>query len=356
MGSRSAIVSGTRNEENIMSRTPTPIALVIGATGGVGGAVARTLLARGWRVRALNRKPDAAAKTSVGLDAVEWIKGDAMNPADVIAAAEGAALIVHGANPPGYRNWGGLVLPMLDSTIAAAKASGARILFPGTVYNYGPDAGAMVSESAPQNPLTRKGVIRAEMERRLEAAAADGVRTIVVRAGDFFGPHSSANSWFSNALAQPGKPVSMMMYPGPKAIGHAWAYLPDLAETMVRLVERADEFRAFEAFHFNGHWVSPGIEIAHAVRRVVGRPKLPILPLPWPVFRVVALFDETFREMLEMRYLWKRPLRLNNAKLVGVLGAEPHTPIDQAVRESLKGLGCLPAESAKPVRGVALLA
>jgi hypothetical protein len=74
------------------------------------------------------------------------------------------------------------------------------------------------------------------------------------------------------------------------------------------------------------------------------------------VFRVVALFNETFREMLEMRYLWKRPLRLNNAKLVGVLGAEPHTPIDQAVRESLKGLGCLPAESAKPVRGAALLA
>jgi nucleoside-diphosphate-sugar epimerase len=192
------------------------------------------------------------------------------------------------------------------------------------------------------------------MERRLQAAAADGVRTIIVRAGDFFGPTTSANSWFSNALAQPGKPVSMMMYPGPKAIGHAWAYLPDLAETMVRLVERADEFSAFEAFHFNGHWASPGIEIANAVRRVVGRPKLPILPLPWPVLRVVALFNETFREMLEMRYLWKRPLRLNNAKLVRVLGAEPHTPLDQAVRESLKGLGCLPAENHKPVHGAAL--
>lgn len=329
------------------STIPIRIALVIGATGGVGGSVARSLLARGWRVRALNRDPEAAAKADHGLGGVEWIKGDAMNPADVIAAAQGCALIVHGANPPGYRNWGGLVLPMLDSTIAAAKASGARILFPGTVYNFGPDAGAVVDESAPQNPLTRKGAIRAEMERRLEAAANDGVRTIIVRAGDFFGPRSTANSWFSNALAQPGKPVSMMMYPGPKAVGHAWAYLPDLAETMVLLVERPDTFAAFEVFHFEGHWMSPGTQIAEAVRRVVGRPKLPILPVPWPVFRIVALFNETFREMLEMRYLWKRPLRLDNRKLVKVLGAEPHTPLDQAVRETLTGLGCLTAAEPK---------
>jgi len=189
-------------------------------------------------------------------------------------------------------------------------------------------------------------VIRAEMERRLEDASRDGIRTIIVRAGDFYGPHTSANSWFSNVFAHPGKPVQMMMYPGPRAVGHAWAYLPDLAEAMVRLVERADDFPAFEVFHFGGHWISPGIEIAQAVRRALNRPQLPILPFPWPVAHLLAPFNETFREMLEMRYLWKRPLRLDNAKLVSVLGAEPHTPLDQAVRESLRGLGCMPTEAA----------
>ena len=340
-----------------MSNTPIPTALVIGATGGVGGAVTRALLARGWRVRALNRHPEAAAKSAIGLDGVEWIAGDAMKAADVIAAAQGADLIVHGANPPGYRNWSGPVLPMLDSTIAAAKASGARILFPGTVYNFGPDAGAVIDERSPQHPKTRKGAIRAEMERRLETAAQEGVRTIIVRAGDFFGPHTSANSWFSNAFAQPGKPVQLIMYPAPRAIGHAWAYLPDLAETMVQLVERADAFDNFEVFHFNGHWASPGIQIAEAVRRVLDRPKLPILPFPWPIVPLIAPFNETFREMLEMRYLWKTPLKLDNAKLVRVLGAEPHTPLDQAVFETLQGLGCLPADQpSATARGMVLLA
>jgi nucleoside-diphosphate-sugar epimerase len=44
-----------------------------------------------------------------------------------------------------------------------------------------------------------------------------------------------------------------------------------------------------------------------------------------------------------MRYLWREPLRLDNARLVAALGKEPHTPLDEAVRRTLVGLGCLPA-------------
>jgi len=76
-----------------------------------------------------------------------------------MAAADAADVIVHGVNPPGYRGWAQLVLPMIDNTIAAARASGARILLPGTLYNFAPDAGAgaPIAENAPQRPLTRKG-------------------------------------------------------------------------------------------------------------------------------------------------------------------------------------------------------
>ena len=49
----------------------------------------------------------------------------------------------------------------------------------------------------------------------------------------------------------------------------------------------------------------------------------------------------TPREMMEMRYLWQRPVRLGNARLVAALGAEPHTPLERAVRTTLASLGCL---------------
>jgi hypothetical protein len=79
-----------------------------------------------------------------------------MNAADVAAAAERARFIVHCANPPMYENWPKLVLPMLESSIAAVKASGARIL-PGSIYNFSPD-GPMVPISlapAPRSLPTR---------------------------------------------------------------------------------------------------------------------------------------------------------------------------------------------------------
>ena len=123
----------------MQTKSEAKTALVIGATGGVGGAVAERLLAEGWRVRALNRAPDRARRAS-GRPGLEWVKGDAMGEAEVVAAAKGVQLLVHGAIPPAYRNWAGLQLPMLNAGIAAAKVAKARLVFPGTVYNYGPAA------------------------------------------------------------------------------------------------------------------------------------------------------------------------------------------------------------------------
>lgn len=46
---------------------------------------------------------------------------------------------------------------MIDHTIAAARACGARVVLPGTVYNFGPDAFPVLCETSAQQPLTRKG-------------------------------------------------------------------------------------------------------------------------------------------------------------------------------------------------------
>ena len=319
------------------------LALVIGATGGVGGAVAERLAAGGWRVRALHRDPVAAAKTT-GRSDYDWVRGDAMVEADVVAAAEGASLLVHGANPPGYRNWAGLQLPMLNASIAAAKAAGARLLFPGTVYNYGPDAFPNLTEASPQAPLTRKGAIRVRMEQALaRAAAEDGLKVLIVRCGDFFG-RKPGNNWLSQGLLRPGRPIAAVTYPGPLSIPHAWAYLPDVAETMVRLAER-DHLADFEVFHMQGQTLTGGA-LVQALETIAGR-RLPVARLPWIGVRAISPFNETMREMLEMRYLWETPVLMDNARLVARLGGEPHTPIETALRAALEGLNALPQPASR---------
>ena len=55
----------------------------------------------------------------------------------------------------------------------------------------------------------------------------------------------------------------------------------------------------------------------------------------------LAPFNETFREMREMIYLWRRPLRLRDGKLRRFLGDVPETALDVAVRATLQGLNRL---------------
>lgn len=318
-----------------------PTALVLGATGGIGGHVARGLVDRGWTVRCLTR---GGTKPGPELDGrLQWRKGDALKAEDVLAAAQGAELIVHAVNPPGYKDWATLVLPMLDNTISAATAVGARILLPGTVYNYGPAVLANVTEESLQRPTTHKGRIRVEMEDRLKTASDRGVPVLIVRAGDFFGP-GAGNSWLSQGMVKPGKPVTSVFNPGKPGIGHQWAYLPDVAETMLRLVDRRDRLPTFGRFHMQGVWDHDGQQMRNAMQRVVGRP-VREKRFPWWAMRFGSPFVPLFRELVEMRYLWQTPILMRNDRLLSVLGEEPHTPLDVAMRATLAGLGCLDPQS-----------
>lgn len=321
-----------------MTDTQTRTALVLGATGGIGGETAAALARYGWTIRALSRRDRPAGD----LTSWEWVQGDASDRPSVIDAAEGVSAIVHAVNPPGYRNWDKLVLPMIDNTIHAAKASGARILLPGTIYNYGSDAFPVLREDSPQRATTHKGKIRIDLEKQLEDAAGEGVQSLIVRFGDFFGP-KPGNNWFSQGIVKPGQPVRSISYPGTKGVGHDWAYLPDAGEVFAQLLEREAELGAFARYHFQGHWDADGTKIVAAIHRAVENPAIPVRPIPWFVFRLASPFNETMRELSATRPLWRRPIELDNTQLVAFLGDEPHTPWDEAVKTTLRGLGCVGA-------------
>jgi nucleoside-diphosphate-sugar epimerase len=181
------------------------------------------------------------------------------------------------------------------------------------------------------------------MERRLKAYSESGGRVIIVRAGDYFGPNAG-NNWFSQGLIKPGLPITKVTYPGVRGLGHQWAYLPDVARTIVEALARRDSLQRFATIHMKGHWDHDGTQIVRAIQRVVaGRTAVEptVAAFPWWFIALAAPFVTTFRELLEMRYLWRIPLRLDNAHLEAVIGPEPHTPLDQAVEETLAGLGCL---------------
>ena len=72
-----------------------------------------------------------------------------------------------------------------------------------------------------------------------------------------------------------------------------------------------------------------------------GGPHPKVKAFPWWFIALAAPFNATFRELREMRYLWKEPIRMSNERLLAVLGHEPHTPLNDAVQTTLEGIGCL---------------
>ena len=101
--------------------------LILGATGGIGGETARRLIQKKWDVRALKRGLHGSEQR----DDIQWI-GATFSTRTKSPRRRGCNAIVHAVNPPGYRNWEHLVLPMLRNTIDAAERTGALIVLPGT--------------------------------------------------------------------------------------------------------------------------------------------------------------------------------------------------------------------------------
>lgn len=82
--------------------------LVLGATGGIGGEMARQLGDTGWQVRALNRGTEQATEQRNGMT---WLRGDALNRQDVVDAAKGCSVIVHAVTPARLPSMVGISTP-----------------------------------------------------------------------------------------------------------------------------------------------------------------------------------------------------------------------------------------------------
>jgi nucleoside-diphosphate-sugar epimerase len=322
--------------------------LILGARGRFGQAAARAFARAGWQVLGQVR-PGAQGPAIAG---VHWL---ALQPSDTAAlanAARGAAVVVNGLNPVyTHKAWRAEAPALLESAIRISQVLGATLMMPGNVYNFGEAMPALLREDTAQAATGFKGRIRMAMEQRLQAATQDGsLRAVVIRAGDFFG--SGTGSWLDQAVAK-DLTRGRVTWPGPLDVATPWAYLPDLANTFVKVAQQRSWLDAFARLHFAGHtvtgqqWVEALTSVAWEQGWLPAERALRVSRMPWPLLRVVGLVVPTFAALAQMRYLWRTPHRLHNQNLCALIGEEPRTMFDDAVRQSLHDLGLL-ARHAEP--------
>lgn len=239
---------------------------------------------------------------------------------------------MHALNPV-YTGCSRLALPLAYSAISAAESASAVLLFPGNLYNYGSGLPPIIDETTPMRPSARKGSLRLAIEEHMQEATERGMRTIILRAGDFYG--GGRGSWLDLVITkQIGR--GRLVYPGPLDLIHEWAYLPDLVTAMMRLAEMRHELRPFETFGFPGHAVT-GREFTTAIARAACS-KLQVKGMSWWLIHALRPIVPLCRELSEVSYLWNEAHQIDGTKLASAIGAIPHTPLDAAIARALEDL------------------
>ncbi len=167
--------------------------LVTGATGFTGGHLARSLAARGHRVRALARDPGRASDlTPAG---IEILQGDLTDTASMDRAMEGTAVVFNiaaiyrqaGVPASAYR---AVNAEGVASLIRAASRAGVRrVVHCSTVGVHGDVQQPPANEDAPLRPGDIYQESKLEGERLARhTAEATGVELVIARPSGIYGP------------------------------------------------------------------------------------------------------------------------------------------------------------------------
>ena len=282
------------------------VVLVAGASGLFGSHAARAFAAAGWEVRRYQRGTDMAE------------------------AARGADVIVNAMNPPMYHDWGRLVPAITAQAIAAARASGATLIVPASVYNYGVQPRPW-GPSTPQKPNTRKGAVRVHMEADYRAS---GVPVILLRGGDFMDAEGKTQAM---GMALRGLAKGKVMAFGGVDVPRAYAYLPDMARAAVELATVRDRLPRFADIPFAGLTFSVQ-DLVSMFEKLSGQ-SYRVTKFPWWLMRVASPVWDLARELTEMRYLYDLPHRLDGATMQTVLPDFQTTGLAEVAAVQLRRAG-----------------
>ena len=320
-------------------------ALVTGATGKVGHAIASALLDRGDQVRALVRDPKRA--TSILPAGSESVRADITDADSLVAAVEGCELVFNSMGMPEQWVRDEAIFDRVNAVgsqqlAIAAKGAGARRFVHTSTHDvFHADTGERFDETMvadyPKGTAYERSKQHAE---ELVLAERDGMEVVILNPAGVYGPTPSPTPSFENGIFEP---VVRKRLPAVPPGGSGYAYVEGVAAGHLLAADRgtdgeryilADGYASFR-------------EMAETVRKVAGRGRVPPV-MPVPIARAVASIGAGVSRVIrrppllpkgQLTYiLWQA--RPDSSKAQRELGWRT-TPLDEGVRRTLSAMGLL---------------
>ena len=320
-------------------------ALVTGATGKVGHAIASALLDRGDQVRALVRDPKRAA--SILPAGSESVRADITDAESLVAAVEGCELVFNSMGMPEQWVRDEAIFDRVNAVgsqqlAIAAKGAGARRFVHTSTHDvFHADTGERFDETMvadyPKGTAYERSKQHAE---ELVLAERDGMEVVILNPAGVYGPTPSPTPSFENGIFEP---VVRKRLPAVPPGGSGYAYVEGVAAGHLLAADRgADGERYILADGYASFR-----EMAETVREVAGRGRVPPV-MPVPIARAVASIGAGVSRVIrrppllpkgQLTYiLWQA--RPDSSKAQRELGWRT-TPLDEGVRRTLSAMGLL---------------
>lgn len=294
-----------------------------GATGFIGRHVARSLVDRGHRVRALTRSAPPTAETDI-----EWVRGDLGDAGSLKRLVDGCEVVVHCAGAVRGASLRPFTEVNVEGTARLAKAA----LATGETRRF-----LLVSSLAARHPeLSWYAASKRRGEERLGEIAGGRMTWAAFRPTAVYGPGDREMRSFFRLMRSGFLPV-----PGPMDARVSLLHVDDLTRAVVAWVECPDPVQGVFELHDGtpGGYTWP--RIAEIAGGAWGRP-VRTVPVPRSALSLVAGLNVVAGRLLggapmltpgKVRELTHHDWTCDNRALAEALGWEPRVDLATALRE-----------------------
>lgn len=287
-----------------MTSSHKKVVAVLGASGNVGRITVAHLLKNGYKVIAYGRSTPQFIDGNVECKSIDYHRqsdiDSVYNHADVVLIMVGFEYSLK----VWKREW-----PLLMSKVYKniEDHEDEHTIFFDNVYGYGLVDGPM-TEDTPLNPVSKKGAVRAEINKNLNNFITRGLPVTVTKSADFYGPGVSSSVMGPRFHEMLNKGIFEWLG-DPKAY-HTFTYLPDIPPFVLTVIEK----KLYGNYHIPSF---DGSMSGHSIKKILEEhlgTELTTRSISGFSLWALALVMKPLRELKEMMYQYTNYYKFDSTK------------------------------------------
>lgn len=300
---------------------------ILGAGGDVARLLATELKQYTAQIRLVSRNPEKVNEDD------ELLALDLLKKEDVFNAIKGSEVVYLTVGLKyDHTIWQAQWPVIIQHVIAGCLEHNCKLVFFDNVYMYDKNAIPNMTEDSPVNPPSKKGKVRAQNVALINEAIHDhGLKAVIVRSADFYGPLSKNGILNTLVLDNVIKDKKANWQADVDRI-HSFTYLPDAAKATALLGNTDSAYGQVWHLPTSAERLT-GRQLITIATGVMEMKNSYMILSPY-MLKFLGIFNRTIKELVEMQYQNTQDYFFNSNKFCSTFSFTP-TSYESGIREVL---------------------